>query len=414
MSRFFNIPERLLLISEEAERLCIPSFREIEKTAQYNGEKVLSAFIENKVGSMHLSGTTGYGYDDAGRDRLDAVFASVLGTEDALVRHNFVNGTHAISTALFGVLRPGDVLYSITGAPYDTLLETVSGENGGSLKEFGINYKQSDFKDDGTVDFEAVKENALSCRVAYIQRSRGYTLRPSLTVNEINRIIKTVKEINPNAIVLVDNCYGELCETSEPDADLMAGSLIKNLGGGIAETGGYIAGRSDLIEHCANRLTAVGAGREVGCSLNQNRGMYLGLFRAPETVAAALKTSVFASALLELLGYRVFPRYTEKRTDLITAALLGGKEKLVSFCKGIQSSSPVDSYVSPEPWAMPGYEDEIIMAAGAFTMGASIELSADAPLREPYAVFIQGGLSYATGKTGILKAVSAILEQATE
>lgn len=409
MSSFFNIPERLLKTAEEAERLCVESFNEIEKTARFNGEKVLNAFIKNKVGSMHLTGTTGYGYDDAGRDRLDAVFASVLGTEDALVRHNFVNGTHAISTALFGVLRPGDVLYSVTGAPYDTLLETVNGTSGGSLREFGIEYIQSDFKDNGTIDYGSVKTNAEKCKVAYIQRSRGYALRSSLTADEINEIVDLIKSVNPAAVVLVDNCYGELCEVYEPKADLLAGSLIKNLGGGIAETGGYIAGRADLVEMCANRLTAVGAGREVGCSLNQNRGMYLGLFRAPETVAAALKTSVFASALLELLGYRVFPRYTEKRTDLITAALLGGKEKLVSFCKGIQAGSPVDSYVSPEPWAMPGYKDEVIMAAGAFTMGASIELSADAPLREPYAVFIQGGLSYTAGRIGILKAVSEIL-----
>lgn len=412
MNKFFDIPGELLKKAEEAEKLCADSFNEIDKTAHFNGEKVLNAFIKNKVGSMHLIGTTGYGYDDAGRDKLDAVFASVLGAEDALVRHNFVNGTHALSTALFGVLRPGDVLYSVTGAPYDTLSDVINGEIGGSLKEFGVKYKQSDLKSDGTVDCDAVSANAAGCKVAYLQRSRGYSLRPPLTVDEIGKIVKIIKNINPNAIIMVDNCYGELCETREPTeigADLIAGSLIKNLGGGIAETGGYIAGRSDLIELCANRLTTVGVGKETGCSLNQNRGLYLGLFRAPETVAAALKTSVFASALLELLGYRVFPRYTEKRTDLITAALLGGKEKLISFCRGIQAGSPVDSFVTPEPWAMPGYDDEVIMAAGAFTMGASIELSADAPLREPYAVFIQGGLSYAAGRIGVLTAASRLI-----
>lgn len=408
----FDIDPPLLKTALEAERLCADKFYEIDGIIRHNGEKVLNAFIKKKVGAMHLGGTTGYGYDDVGRDKLDEVFAAVLGAENALVRHNFVNGTHAISTALFGILRPGDVIASITGEPYDTLAGVFFGESGGSLKEFGIKYKQYNLLPDGKVDINAVMQNINACKAVYIQRSRGYSLRPSLTVDTIGKIIKAIRGVNPRIIVMVDNCYGELCETLEPTdvgADLIMGSLIKNLGGGIAETGGYIAGRTDLINLCANRLTTVGIGKEAGCSLNQNRGMYMGLFHAPEAVGNALKTSVFATALMELLGYKTFPNYTEKRTDIIAAFLLGGKEKLISFCKGIQAGSPVDSFVSPEPWAMPGYDSEVIMAAGTFTMGASVELSADAPLREPYAVFLQGGLTYTSGRLGVLNAIQFMM-----
>ena len=363
---------------------------------------------------MHLKGTTGYGYGDDGRDKLDAVFAQVLGAEDALVRHNFVNGTHAISTALFGVLRPGDLMLSLTGKPYDTLSDVIFADKGGSLSEFGVKYDQIDLLPDGRVNFGKISELARSCKVAYIQRSRGYSLRPSITVSEISEMIDSVKRVNPGAIIMVDNCYGELVERVEPcdvGADLIIGSLIKNLGGGIAATGGYIAGRKDLIELCAYRLTTVGTGKEVGCSLDMNRSLFMGLFRAPETVAGAVKTATFASALFRLLGFEAYPKYAEYRTDIITAIKLGSPELLTAFCEGIQSGSPVDSFVRPEPWDMPGYNSQVIMAAGAFTMGASIELSADAPLREPYAVWLQGGLSYDTGRIGIMLAAQRMIDK---
>ena len=410
MSDFFDIEERLITLAEKAEELCKEEFLAIEKTAEYNGQKVLSAFIKNRVSEVSLKGSTGYGYGDAGRDTLDKVFAQTFGTEDALVRHNFVSGTHALSVALFGVLRTGDTLLSITGKPYDTLEEVIgiSGDKGnGSLIDFGVKYEQVDLLDNGKVDLKKVKENAKTAKVAYIQRSRGYSLRASLTVDEIEEIAKIAKEANPNIIIMVDNCYGEFVEEKEPTqvgADLIIGSLIKNPGGAIASTGGYIAGRADLVELCSYRLTCVGMGKEVGCTLNQNREMLLGFFLAPETVASALKTVTFACRLFELLGYECFPKKGEKRSDIITAIKLGDEKSLVAFCQGIQKGSPVDSFVSPEAWDMPGYNSKVIMAAGAFTMGASIELSADAPIREPFAAWLQGGITYPTGKMGILLA----------
>lgn len=414
MSSYFNIDKRLEAIGEKAEEISAEAFARIDATARCNSEKVLKAFIDNRVGELHLKGTTGYGYGDDGRDKLDAVFAQVLGAEDALVRHNFVNGTHAISTALFGVLRPGDLMLSLTGEPYDTLKEVIFGEKGGSLSEFGVKYDQIDLLPDGHVNFGQIGERARACKVAYIQRSRGYSLRPSLTISEISEMIDAVRLVNPTAIIVVDNCYGELVERVEPcdvGADLIIGSLIKNLGGGIAETGGYIAGRKEYIELCAYRLTTVGTGKEVGCSLNQNRGMYLGLFNAPSVVASAVKTATFASAFFSLLGFEAFPNYNEYRTDIITAIKLGSRKALIAFCEGIQSGSPVDSFVTPEPWDMPGYDSQVIMAAGAFTMGASIELSADAPLREPFAVWLQGGITYDTGRMGILLAAQRLLDK---
>lgn len=414
MSSYFNIDKRLEAIGEKAEEISAEAFARIDATARCNSEKVLKAFIDNRVGELHLKGTTGYGYGDDGRDKLDAVFAQVLGAEDALVRHNFVNGTHAISTALFGVLRPGDLMLSLTGEPYDTLKEVIFGEKGGSLSEFGVKYDQIDLLPDGHVNFGQIGERARACKVAYIQRSRGYSLRPSLTISEISEMIDAVRLVNPAAIIVVDNCYGELVERVEPcdvGADLIIGSLIKNLGGGIAETGGYIAGKKEYIELCAYRLTTVGTGKEVGCSLNQNRGMYLGLFNAPSVVASAVKTATFASAFFSLLGFEAFPNYNEYRTDIITAIKLGSRKALIAFCEGIQSGSPVDSFVTPEPWDMPGYDSQVIMAAGAFTMGASIELSADAPLREPFAVWLQGGITYDTGRMGILLAAQRLLDK---
>ena len=410
----FEFSPKIEKAADEALNKCKEQFAELDRLCEYNGQRVLKAFIDNRVSEIHMKGTDGYGYNDDGRDKLDAVFAQVLGAEDALVRHNFVNGTHALTTALFGVLRPNDTLLALTGDVYDPLQGVVRGDNCGSLKDFGVKYDKVDLLPDGTPDYAEIKNRVKGVKVAYIQRSRGYSLRPSLTVEIIGYIIKAVREVNKDCIVMVDNCYGELVEDKEPTAvgaDLIIGSLIKNMGGGIAQTGGYIAGKADLVEQCAYRLTCPGAGKEVGCSLNQNRGMYLGLFHAPESVCAALKTSVFATAFFEELGYDVFPKYNEKRSDIIAALKLGTPEKLIAFCEGIQSGSPVDSFASPEPWDMPGYDSQVIMAAGAFTMGASIELSADAPLREPYAVWLQGGLTFPTGKAGIMLAARRMEEK---
>lgn len=410
----FGFSDKLRSAADKAMELTRSQFAELDRLCEYNGQRVLKAFIDNRVSEIHLKGTTGYGYNDDGRDKLDAVFAQVLGAEDALVRHNFVNGTHALTTALFGVLRPRDTLLSVTGMPYDTMQEVILGERCGSLRDFGVNFAMVKLLEDGSPDYGKITEQSKTCKVAYIQRSRGYSLRPSFDIETVGRIIKAVRDGNKDCIVMVDNCYGELVEDKEPTAfgaDLIVGSLIKNLGGGIAETGGYIAGRADLIEQCSYRLACPGAGKDVGCTLNQSRGLYMGLFHAPEAVCAALKTSVFATAFFETLGYETFPKYNEKRTDIIAALKLGTPEKLIAFCEGIQSGSPIDSYVAPEPWDMPGYDSKVIMAAGAFTMGASIELSADAPLREPYAVWLQGGLTFPTGKAGIMLAAARMEEK---
>ncbi|MFA5658370.1 MAG: methionine gamma-lyase family protein [Oscillospiraceae bacterium] len=414
---FFNIDTRLLELSQKAEKLCCDEFCEIDKTADFNGRKVLSAFINNRVSETALKGSTGYGYGDCGREILDRVYAEVFGTEDALVRHNFVSGTHALSTALFGVLRTGDTLFSATGKPYDTLEEVIgiSGKKGnGSLIDFGINYTQADLTPDGKPDYSAISEKARTAKAVYIQRSRGYSLRPAFTVFEIGEIAKTARASNPDAIVMVDNCYGEFVEDKEPTqvgADLIVGSLIKNPGGAVASTGGYIAGKKELVELCSYRLTCAGMGKEVGCTLNQSREMFLGFFLAPEIVASALKTAVFAARLFELLGYECLPKKGEKRSDIITAVLLKNEKALTAFCQGIQKGAPVDSFVSPEAWDMPGYNSKVIMAAGAFTMGASIELSADAPIREPFAAWLQGGITYPSGKTGILLAAQEMLDK---
>jgi len=416
MNNFFDIDEKIKSLAKKSEERCRQAFERIDDVASYNENKVLKAFADNRISTSHLIGTTGYGYDDMGRDTLDKVFAQSFGAEDALVRHSFVSGTHALTVALFGVLRTGDTLVAVTGAPYDTLEEVIGirGEGNGSLKDYGINYRQVDLKENGKPDLEKIKSEVVGAKVAHIQRSRGYSFRPSLTVDEIGEIVSVIKEASPETIVFVDNCYGEFVEKKEPTevgADLIVGSLIKNPGGGIAETGGYIAGKSELIEQCAYRLTSPGIGREAGCSLNQNRSLYMGFFYAPSVVANAVKVSVFASALLSELGFSVYPHYDEYRTDIIAAIALGTPDKMVAFCQGIQKGSPIDAYVSPEPWAMPGYDSEVIMAAGAFTMGSSIELSADGPLREPYAVWLQGGLTYNTGKTGVLLAVQSMYEK---
>ncbi len=416
IEQFFDVDERLTELAHKAEERCALPFARILETAEYNETKVLHAFIHNGVSESHFKGSTGYGYDDRGREILDKVFAEAVGAEDALVRHNFVSGTHALGVALFGILRTGDKMVSVTGRPYDTMEEVIGlrGEGNGSLRDFGISYDEVPLKADGTPDLEAIPAAVSGAKVAYIQRSRGYSLRPSLTVEDIGNIVQAIKRGNPDTFILVDNCYGEFAEKQEPlavGADLIVGSLIKNPGGGIAETGGYIAGRKDLVELCSYRLTTPGMGKEVGCTLNQSRGMFMGLFWAPSVVGNALKTSVFALSLFELLGYEAYPRYDAYRTDIIAALRLNTAEALTAFCQGIQKGSPVDSFVTPEPWDMPGYDSQVIMAAGAFTLGSSIELSADAPLREPYAVWIQGGLSYPSGRAGILLAAQSMLEK---
>lgn len=417
MNSFFDIDERILSLAEEAQKQCLTQFEEIDSIAEYNGQKVLSAFINNRVSESCLKGTTGYGYGDMGRDILDKVYAEAFGAEDAVVRHTFVNGTHALSTALFGVLRTGDVMLSATGRPYDTMEEVIGlrGEPGkGSLKDFGIGYVQADLIDDKYPDYKKIAELAVGAKIVYIQRSRGYSLRPSYDIETIGKIIKAAKDANKDIIAVVDNCYGEFVERQEPTAvgaDLIIGSLIKNPGGGIVSTGGYIAGRADLVEKCADRLTCIGMGKEVGCTLDRNREMYLGFFLAPQTVAAALKTSVFACRLFERLGFKTLPESNERRTDIIASILLENEENLVAFCQGIQMGSPVDSYAVPEAWDMPGYDSKVIMAAGAFTMGASIELSADAPIRPPFAAWLQGGITYPSGKTGVMLAANEMLKK---
>ena len=412
---FFDLSDEVLSLSSRAEELCAENFRYIDSVTEYNQVKVLNAFIKNGVGERHLTESTGYGYGDEGRDVLDKVFADAFECEAAIVRQSFTCGTHTLGIALFGVLRPGDTLLCVTGTPYDTIHDVIgiSGSKGmGSLKDFGVNYKQVELAD-GKVDIEKVKSelrNDGTIKMVYIQRSRGYATRDTLSVDEISEIAAQVKSCS-RAIVFVDNCYGEFTEKKEPvsvGADLMAGSLIKNPGGGIARTGGYIAGKKELVEMCSYRATVPGLGAEVGCTLGQNRNMYMGFFNAPHVTGEAVKTAVFASALFELMGYKVSPKCTDIRHDIIECIELGSGEKLCAFCRGIQSGSPIDSYVTPEPWDMPGYDDPVIMSAGSFIGGASIELSADGPMREPFAVWMQGGLNFHSAKMSLLLAAERL------
>lgn len=413
---FFKMDSRLVKLGEQAMEEARTAFAGIEEMQEYNQQKMLAAFIHNGVSESHFVGSTGYGYDDRGRETLDAVFAMAMGARDALVRHNFVCGTHALTVALFGVLRPGDVMLSVTGKPYDTLQAVIglTGDKNGSLLDFGIQYKEVALTPDGKPDLPAIREAVKQgVKMVYIQRSRGYSLRPSLRVEEIETIARAAKEVDPHCIVMVDNCYGEFVQEEEPvsrGADLMAGSLIKNPGGGIAPTGGYIAGRHDLVQSCAYRLTTPGLGKEVGCTMQANRELFMGAFHAPHVTGEALKTAVFASALFSLLGYDVTPRFDEPRADIIQAVMLRNEKALIAFCQGMQKGAPVDSFVVPEPWDMPGYDSQVIMAAGAFTLGASIELSADAPLREPYAAWMQGGLNFHSGKVGVLLGAQSMID----
>ena len=418
MYPYFQVSEKLQELSDKAEARVAEKLKEIETIQRYNQQKMLAAFIQAGVSESHFAASTGYGYGDRGRDVLDEVYARAFGAEDALVRWNFVSGTHTLTVALFGLLRPGDKMLCVTGTPYDTI-QGVIGINGreepGSLKDFGIVYEQLELLPDGTPDYEAM-ERAITpeYKMVYIQRSRGYSLRPSFSVDEIDKMAQIAKKKAPNCIVMVDNCYGEFIERDEPvsrHADIMAGSLIKNPGGGVAPTGGYIAGRKDLIELCSYRLTTPGTGRELGCTLGQNRELFMGAFHAPHVAGEALKTAVFASALFSELGFGVSPVPEDRRADIIQTIELQTREALIAFCKGVQKGAPVDSFVVPEPSPMPGYDSDVIMAAGAFTLGSSIELSADAPLREPYAVWMQGGLNYHSGQLGILLAAQEMLDE---
>lgn len=408
-----SFPPEILEIRKQALEQVQPFLTAIDEIAEKNTIKVLNTFRKHKVSDYHFRTTSGYAYNDAGREKLEAVWADLCGAEKALIRTQFVSGTHALATVLFGILRPGDELLSLTGAPYDTM-QTVIGhtcESPGSLKDFGIHYSELAMIDSG-VDIKniaaAMKPNT---KMVLIQRSRGYSMRSPLTIEEIREICRCVKEINPHCICFVDNCYGEFVDTQEPTAvgaDIMAGSLIKNPGGGIAPTGGYIAGKQELVELAAYRMTAPGIGDELGASLVENRLLFQGLFMASHTTAQAIKGAIFASVFFSLLGYNTLPKPADKRSDIIQAIELGSPEKLIAFCQGLQKYSPVDAHVRPEPSAIPGYQDKVIMAAGTFIQGASIELSADGPLRAPYIVYLQGGLTFEHAIIGILGAATEI------
>ena len=407
------ISSETLEFGRQVHKKIQPYFEKIDEVVDFNTQKVLKAFKKHRVSEVMLGSTTGYGYDDVGRDTLDKIYADIFGCESGLVRINFVNGTHAIVTAMFGCLKASDTLLSVTGAPYDTLLSTVTGDYFGSFKSYGINYKQIEFSD--VIEFDEIEKaikNDDSIKCVFIQRSKGYAQRVTLSMDQIAKACQFIKNIKPSISIIVDNCYGEFVEMIEPTqvgADIVCGSLIKNIGGGIAPTGGYIVGRADLVENASYRLTAPGIGAECGSTLGNNRALYQGLFLAPHVVGQAIKTSVFAAQAMLDLGYSVKPLPQDTRFDIIQTVDFFAKEPLLRFCEGIQSGSPIDSFVTPVPWDMPGYNDEVVMAAGAFIQGASIELSADAPMREPYTCFIQGGLTYESGKTGILIAVDKIL-----
>ena len=410
-----QISEKVRALGAQAQGALTQEFARIDAVAEENSARVLAAFQNHRVADGYFAGTTGYGYDDQGRDKLDEIYAQLFGTEAALVRIQFVNGTHAIACALFGALKAGDVLVSAVGAPYDTLLGVIGAadKGHGSLADYGVEYRQVELVNDQP-DLEGMAKAVADPKVkaVLIQRSKGYATRASLSVAEIGEMCRIIKGANPKVSILVDNCYGEFVEPLEPThvgADLVVGSLIKNPGGGLAPTGGYIAGRRDLVEGAAMRLTVPGIGGECGCTLGQNRLLYQGLFLAPHTVAQALKTAVFAAKVMELLGYETEPHSSAVRHDIIQMIHMKEPEALKKFCKGIQFGAPVDSYVTPEPWDMPGYDCQVIMAAGAFIQGASIELSADAPMRPPYTVYLQGGLTFESGKLGVLLAVQELL-----
>jgi len=410
----FGIEDYLINKMIEIEDILIKRFKEIDEVKQYNQYKVLNAMQEARLSDTHFNWTTGYGYNDIGREKIEEIYAKVFSAEDAIVRPTIANGTHALSLCLSGLLHPGDEMISVTSKPYDTLDELIGirGNYKGSLKNIGVTYKQIDFTDDGIVDFNKIQEEVTDkTTLVYIQRSTGYSFRPAVDIKTIEKIINIAKSKNSNVICMIDNCYGEFLEEKEPTevgADLLAGSLIKNPGGGIVLTGGYIVGKQHLIEEISYRLTSPGIGKECGLTFGLSRQMFQGLFIAPHIVSEAIKGSVFCSKLFEDMGYEVKPKYNEIRSDIIQQIKLGSEEKIIAFCKGIQAAAPVDSFVSPEPWSMPGYNDPVIMAAGAFIQGSSIELSADAPIRPPYIVYYQGGLTYEHAKLGALIALQNV------
>ena len=414
----YGITKELAEFIDECEKEAEPYYKRAEEIASLNQMRVMKAFANNRISEIHFAETTGYGYDDLGRDTLDRVYAELFGCEDALVRHSFISGTHTLSTMLFGVLRPDDTLLAVTGKPYDTLEEVIgiAGEKGnGSLLDFGIRYEQIELADNGMPDLPAIEQRLKKSfvKACMVQRSKGYAVRPSYTAEQVGELARFIKSISPNTIVMVDNCYGEFvceCEPTAVGADLCAGSLIKNAGGGLALTGGYIAGRRDLVELCAYRLTSVGIGKECGASLGFNRSMYQGLFMAPHTVLQAIKAAILCSVVYKKLGFSVLPEPADIRGDIIQAVTFGKAEGVIAFCKGIQNGAPVDSFVTPEPWDMPGYSDQVIMAAGAFVQGASIEFSADGPIKPPYCAYMQGGLTYESARLGIVMSVMILKE----
>lgn len=415
MYKEFGIKSEILELSKKVEKEIQPQFEKIEQIKELNSLKVLEAFQYCRLSEMHLHSSTGYGIDEIGRNKIEEIYARIFRTEDALVRAQLISGTHALAITLFGLLRPGDTLLSISGAPYDTL-QTIIGiskeKSRSSLKEFGVNYEQIDLINDN-FDIKTIQDRVAKhdIKLIEIQRSKGYSTRKSLTIDKIEKVIKAIREVNKDVIIMVDNCYGEFVEEKEPTevgADIIVGSLMKNLGAGIATSGAYIAGKKGLIELCAERLTAPGIGKEIGPSLNQNTAFIKGLFFAPSVVASSVKTAVFASKILEELGYKVSPKFDEPRADIVQTMELGDAEKLIKFCQGIQMGSPIDSDVIPEPGDMGGYDDKVIMAAGTFTEGSTIELSCDGPIRAPYIAYMQGGLTYEYGKLGILKALSLL------
>ena len=405
-----GISNELVEKSKEVEKELEPIYKQIEEVCEYNSLKVLKAFQDNRISDIHFNQTTGYGYDDIGRDTCERVFADIFKAEDCLVRGQFISGTHALTVALFAFLRPGDTMLSITGKPYDTLDEVIGiVDNPSSLKSFGVKFEAIDLVDD-EFDYDKIEERLKQNKVKLIeiQRSKGYSTRKSIGLDSLEKVIKHIRKFDKDVIIMIDNCYCEFVNKIEPvelGADVIVGSLIKNLGGGIAPNGAYIAGRKDLVKLAAERLTAPGEGKEVGPSLGITKSFLQGLFMAPSVVASSVKTAVFASKMLEDLGYKVEPRYCDKRADIVQTISFGDKEKLIKYCQGIQMGSPIDSNSIPEPWDMPGYTDQVIMAAGAFTQGSSIELSCDAPIREPFVAYMQGGLTYEYGKIGVLKAI---------
>ncbi|RDY24273.1 aminotransferase class V-fold PLP-dependent enzyme [Romboutsia maritimum] len=410
LKEYYNLDDETFNLSEEVIEDISDKFEEIKQIREYNQYKVLKAMQEVRLSDNHFNWTTGYGYNDLGREKIEEIYSKVFGSEDALVRPIIVNGTHALTLCVQGLVRPGDEILSVTGRPYDTL-EGVIGirEQKGSLKEFGVTYDEVDFLEDGNVDLEGIKKKINErTKLVMIQRSKGYSWRKSLTIEDIKEAIETVKSVNKDIIVMVDNCYGEFLDTKEPTdvgADVMAGSLIKNPGGGLALTGGYIAGRRDLIELISYRLTSPGIGKECGLTFGTSRTVLQGFFMAPYVVSQAVMGAIFCARAFEKLGYEVLPKYDDVRSDIIQVVRLNNADEVINFCQGVQAAAPVDSYVKPEPWAMPGYESEVIMAAGAFIQGSSIELSADAPIRPPYNVYFQGGLTFDHSKMGTLKAI---------